>query len=35
MNTKTIPFQYYPTGTYLIVLLYSNGEQKDLKIIKK
>jgi hypothetical protein len=35
VNTQTLPFQVYPSGTYLIVLLYSNGEQKTIKIIKR
>ncbi len=30
-----IGFINYPTGYYIIVLEYSNGEKKDLKIIKK
>jgi hypothetical protein len=34
-NTQTIPFQSYPAGVYLIVLEYSNGDQKTIKIIKK
>jgi hypothetical protein len=34
-NTQTIPFQDYPAGVYLIVLEYSNGDQKTIKIIKK
>lgn len=34
LNTQIIPFQNYPTGVYLIVLLYSNGEQKTVKIVK-
>ncbi|MFV8351755.1 T9SS type A sorting domain-containing protein [Flavobacterium sp. XS2P14] len=34
LNTQIIPFQAYPTGVYLIVLLYSNGEQKTIKIVK-
>lgn len=34
-NSQTIPFQSYPAGVYLIVLEYSNGEQKTIKIIKK
>jgi hypothetical protein len=34
-NTQTIPFQDYPSGTYLVVLEYSNGDQKTIKIIKK
>ncbi|MFA9189391.1 T9SS type A sorting domain-containing protein [Flavobacterium magnesitis] len=35
VNTQTIPFQSYPTGVYTVVLMYSNGEQKSIKIIKK
>lgn len=34
-NSLTIPFQSYPSGTYLIVLEYSSGDQKTIKIIKK
>lgn len=34
-NSLTIPFQPYPSGTYLIVLEYSNGDEKTIKIIKK
>ena len=34
-NSQTIPFQSYPTGVYLIVLEYSSGDQKTIKIIKK
>jgi hypothetical protein len=34
-NTQTIPFQSYSAGTYLVVLMYSNGEQKTIKIIKE
>jgi hypothetical protein len=34
-NTQTIPFQGYPEGVYLIVLEYSNGDEKTIKIIKK
>ena len=34
-NSQTIPFQAYPTGVYLIVLEYSSGEQKTIKIVKK
>jgi hypothetical protein len=33
-NTQNIPFQSYPSGVYIIVLLYSNGEHKNIKIIK-
>lgn len=34
-NSLTIPFQSYPTGVYLIILEYSSGEEKTIKIIKK
>lgn len=34
-NSLTIPFQSYPSGIYLIVLEYSSGDQKTIKIIKK
>jgi hypothetical protein len=34
-NSKNITFQNYPTGTYAVVLFYSNGEQKSIKIIKQ
>ncbi|MFV8343753.1 T9SS type A sorting domain-containing protein [Flavobacterium sp. XS2P39] len=34
-NTQNIPFQSYPSGTYAVVLFYSNGEQKSIKIIKQ
>jgi hypothetical protein len=34
-NSLTIPFQSYPSGTYLVTLEYSNGDQKTIKIIKK
>ena len=34
-NTKNIPFQDYPQGTYLVLLNYSNGEQKSITILKK
>lgn len=33
-NNLNIPFFNYPTGTYLVVLLYSGGEQKTIKIVK-
>jgi hypothetical protein len=33
-NTLNIPFSEYPTGTYLVVLVYNDGEQKTIKIIK-
>jgi hypothetical protein len=35
INTQTIPFQLYPSGTYIIILFYRNGEQKSIKIIKQ
>jgi hypothetical protein len=34
-NRQTIPFANYPRGVYAVVLLYSNGEQKSIKIIKQ
>jgi hypothetical protein len=34
-NTQTIPFQGYPSGVYLIILEYNNGDQKTIKIIKQ
>jgi hypothetical protein len=34
-NSQTIPFQDYPAGIYLIILEYSSGDQKTIKIIKK
>ncbi|MFV7235207.1 T9SS type A sorting domain-containing protein [Flavobacterium sp. ZB4R12] len=34
-NAQNIPFQAYPSGTYAVVLFYSNGEQKSIKIIKQ
>lgn len=35
VNAQTIPFRDYPVGMYLIVLQYSNGEQKNIKIVKQ
>ena len=34
-NKLSIPFNNLPDGIYTILLLYSNGEQKDIKIIKE
>jgi len=34
-NTISIQFTGYPEGMYNLVLLYSDGEQKTLKVIKK
>jgi len=34
-DNQNIPFQEYPTGVYIVLLKYSNGEQKSIKIIKK
>lgn len=34
-NNQTIPFQSLPRGVYLVVLIYNNGEQKTIKIIKQ
>lgn len=33
-NNLNIPFMEYPTGTYLVVLVYNDGEQKNIKIVK-
>ncbi|TRX40892.1 T9SS type A sorting domain-containing protein [Flavobacterium restrictum] len=33
-NNLNILFFNYPTGTYLIVLIYNDGEQKTIKIVK-
>lgn len=35
LESQIIPFQQYPTGIYSVVLLYTNGDQKSIKIIKK
>lgn len=34
-NSKTISFEEYTSGTYLILMLYTNGEKKSITIIKK
>lgn len=34
-NKLNIPFNSFPEGVYTVLLLYSNGEQKDIRIIKK
>jgi hypothetical protein len=34
-DSAEIPFQNYPTGNYLIVLQFANGDQKSIKIIKQ
>lgn len=33
-NALNIPFFNYPTGVYLVVLMYNDGEQKTIKIVK-
>lgn len=33
-NNLNIPFLNYPKGTYLVVLVYNDGEQKTIKIVK-
>lgn len=33
-NTINIPFFNYPAGTYLVVLVYNDGDQKNIKIVK-
>lgn len=35
VDSKSFSFVDYPVGLYLIVLNYSNGEQKSITIIKK
>ncbi|MFH6945047.1 T9SS type A sorting domain-containing protein [Flavobacterium sp. FlaQc-50] len=35
INTLTISFQQYLTGIYLVVLNYTDGDQKTVKIIKQ
>lgn len=34
VSNQTIPFLNYPSGNYLVVLMYNNGEQKTIKIVK-
>lgn len=34
-NNTTISFQEYPSGTYIIVLDLTNGEQKSITILKQ
>ncbi len=34
-NNYNIAFQDYPSGIYLVLLNYSNGEEKTIKIIKQ
>ena len=34
-NSQIIPFQNYPAGIYIVLLNYSNGGQKSIKIIKQ
>ncbi|MDD5150454.1 MAG: T9SS type A sorting domain-containing protein [Flavobacterium sp.] len=33
-NALNIPFLNYPTGAYLVVLVYNDGDQKTIKIVK-
>ncbi|WP_254921208.1 T9SS type A sorting domain-containing protein [Flavobacterium sp. ov086] len=35
LNTQNLAFGEYASGLYLVVLNYSNGEQKTIKIIKR
>ncbi|KIA99727.1 hypothetical protein OA88_19470 [Flavobacterium sp. JRM] len=35
VNTQNISFQSYPTGVYVIALIYTSGDQKTIKIIKQ
>lgn len=34
-NNQNIPFQDYPTGMYVVLFNYNNGEEKTIKIIKQ
>ena len=34
-NTKNIPFHEHSQGTYLVLLNYTNGEQKSITILKQ
>nr|WP_315238543.1 T9SS type A sorting domain-containing protein [uncultured Flavobacterium sp.] len=34
-NSLNIPFLNYPSGTYLVILIYNAGEQKTIKIVKQ
>lgn len=35
INTQSIAFQSYPAGIYMVTLVYINGEEKTIKIIKQ
>ncbi|MCV9930946.1 T9SS type A sorting domain-containing protein [Flavobacterium sp. LS1R47] len=35
INTQNISFQSYPTGIYIVALIYTSGDQKTIKIIKQ
>ncbi|MCV9928243.1 T9SS type A sorting domain-containing protein [Flavobacterium sp. LS1R49] len=35
LNTQNISFQSYPTGVYIVALIYASGDQKTIKIIKQ
>lgn len=35
VNSFNIAFQNYPSGIYMVMLNYSNGEEKSIKIIKQ
>ena len=34
-NSQNIAFQSFPSGVYLVLLYYNNGDQKSIKIIKQ
>ncbi len=33
-NNLNIPFYNYPNATYLVIMMYNDGEQKTIKIVK-
>lgn len=35
INTTIISFQEFPTGVYFVMITYTNGEYKSIKIVKK
>jgi len=35
INNQNLSFNRYPTGVYIVILIYSNGDQETIKIIKQ